>query len=141
MTFITQNDDETVALGKSFATFLKPGDVVALYGEMGSGKTTFVKGIAQGINSNNFVSSPTFTLINIYEGAPPIYHFDFYRVSTSNEAWELGCAEYFEGDGVCLIEWPERVSEILPESRMEFHFENRFSYGNLNQRQLTFRKT
>ncbi len=136
-TVTTFSDDETMALGRAIAQNLQAGDVVALYGEMGSGKTTFVKGIGAGLASEEDVSSPTFTLINEYTGRLPIYHFDFYRINSSSEAFELGCEHYFAGEGVCLLEWSERVLDLLPARRIEIHFQNQFSAGNTTTREIT----
>jgi tRNA threonylcarbamoyladenosine biosynthesis protein TsaE len=95
---------------------LQPGNVVAIYGELGAGKTQFVKGVASawGIEESR-VSSPTFTLVNEYAGeAFPIYHFDAYRVAQASEFFELGYEAYFFGEGICLVEWPQRIESLLP---------------------------
>lgn len=91
------------------------GDVVCLKGELGAGKTHLVKGMAQGFGLNaNEVSSPTYTLIHEYSGDLPLYHFDCYRMESPAEALEIGAEEYFYGDGVCVIEWPERIEQLIP---------------------------
>ena len=133
---LSKSMDETVQLGFDFAKRLQPKNIVALYGGMGSGKTTFVKGICAGLESADHVSSPTFTLINEYKGKCPIYHFDFYRIDRFEEVLELGCDEYFYSDGICLIEWPEKIPELLPEDRIELHFTNRFAKGRENIRRI-----
>ncbi|SMO61319.1 tRNA threonylcarbamoyladenosine biosynthesis protein TsaE [Gracilimonas mengyeensis] len=99
-----------------FGKQLKAGDVVCLTGDLGAGKTHFVKGVAEhfGIKPET-VSSPTYTLIHEYSGALPVYHFDCYRLEHEEEALEIGAEEYFYGEGVCLVEWPERIESLIPE--------------------------
>jgi tRNA threonylcarbamoyladenosine biosynthesis protein TsaE len=114
---ITKSKDETIALAKEFAKNIKIGDVIILLGDLGAGKTHFVKGLAQGLGSENLVTSPTFTIMNIYEGGKmPIYHFDMYRLSSMEEAQELGFEEYFDTeslDGVSVVEWPSQVEGLI----------------------------
>ncbi|MGK7370706.1 MAG: tRNA (adenosine(37)-N6)-threonylcarbamoyltransferase complex ATPase subunit type 1 TsaE [Candidatus Halalkalibacterium sp. M3_1C_030] len=112
---VTESVEETKRLARHFAGDLKPGDVVCLKGDLGAGKTHFVKGMAEafGIDESE-VQSPTFTLINEYEGSMPLYHFDCYRLESVREAVEIGAEEYFFGEGVSVIEWPERIQEIIP---------------------------
>lgn len=107
---------ETEALGGRLAGLLQPGDIVALYGDLGAGKTHLVRGICAALGiSPEAVSSPTFTLVNAYEGGScPVYHLDAYRIRHVDEFYEMGYEEYFFGDGLCLIEWPERVEALLP---------------------------
>jgi tRNA threonylcarbamoyladenosine biosynthesis protein TsaE len=114
-TFVTHSPAETVALGASFATSLKPGDVVALYGNLGSGKTRFVTGICAGLGARGRISSPSFTLINEY-AAPfgTVAHIDMYRIKSRAELAELGVEEYFNPRCVALIEWAESVIDLLP---------------------------
>ena len=123
-TVISHSSGETFNIAKKFAKQLEPGAVVALYGDLGSGKTTFVQGICKAFEVRDNVSSPTFTLINEYSGRLPIYHFDFYRIENLHEIWQLGCEEYFQGDGICLIEWAEKVEKLLPEKRIEIRFKH-----------------
>ena len=113
--FISESVEETKRIARHFARNLKPGDVVCLKGDLGAGKTHFVKGmaVAFGIDESE-VQSPTFTLINEYLGSKPLYHFDCYRIESVGEALEIGAEEYFYGDGVSVIEWPERIQEIIP---------------------------
>ena len=112
----SRSPEETLALGRRLGGSLRPGDVVALYGDLGAGKTQFVKGVcaAWGIDEGA-VSSPTFTLVQEYAGSEfPLYHFDAYRIKQPSEYFELGYEDYFFGGGVCLVEWPERVESLLP---------------------------
>lgn len=112
----THSEKETRELASTFAKQLKAGDVVCLRGELGAGKTQFVKGIATrfGIDPDD-VQSPTFTLINEYYGTLPVYHFDWYRIESEKEAREVGTEEYFYGEGVSVIEWPEKIESLIPD--------------------------
>ncbi len=113
--FTTTSPEETIAKGQAFVGALAPGDVVCLEGELGAGKTHFVKGMAEGFGiDSDEVSSPTFTLINEYYGDKTLYHFDCYRMESPREALEIGAEEYFYGEGVTVIEWPERILELIP---------------------------
>ncbi len=106
---------ETLALGARLAAALQPGDVVALYGDLGAGKTHLVKGLAVGLGlSADEVASPTFVLVHEYPTDPPLYHFDAYRTERPEEFTRLGFEEYAEGDGICVVEWPERIAGLLP---------------------------
>jgi tRNA threonylcarbamoyladenosine biosynthesis protein TsaE len=113
----TASPEETTALGRALAAAFGPGDVVALQGDLGTGKTHLVKGMAAayGVPEED-VSSPTFTIVNEYNGRDfPIYHFDAYRVRDAAEWYEMGYEDYFTGAGLCLIEWPERMADLLPD--------------------------
>ncbi|HXE72628.1 MAG TPA: tRNA (adenosine(37)-N6)-threonylcarbamoyltransferase complex ATPase subunit type 1 TsaE [Candidatus Nitrosotenuis sp.] len=115
----TLGEEETEALGEALGRSLQAGDVVALYGDLGSGKTTLVRGVCRGLGASEPVSSPTFVLLNVYHGRLPIYHFDAYRLTGSEELWEIGAEELFYGEGVCLVEWAERAADLLPPRRLE----------------------
>ena len=116
----TNSPEETLLLGEEIAKSLELGDVLCLNGDLGAGKTHFVKGIARGLGVNeSYVNSPTFTLINEYRGSLPIYHFDAYRINSDQEVVELGVDEYFYGDGICLIEWPEKMKNFLPGNSVQ----------------------
>ncbi|MBE7016280.1 MAG: tRNA (adenosine(37)-N6)-threonylcarbamoyltransferase complex ATPase subunit type 1 TsaE [Ruminococcaceae bacterium] len=114
---------ETQNIAKAFAKGLKPGDVVCLSGDLGTGKTAFVQGMAMGLSIEDMVNSPTFTIVNCYSGRLPVYHFDVYRISDPDEMYEIGYEEYVYGDGVCIIEWPEQIAEILPKERYDIKIE------------------
>ncbi|MEI7998777.1 MAG: tRNA (adenosine(37)-N6)-threonylcarbamoyltransferase complex ATPase subunit type 1 TsaE [Candidatus Omnitrophota bacterium] len=115
--FLTKSFQETIQLGSDFAKNLKAGDTVLLEGELGAGKTTFVKGLAKGLKAKvNEVNSPTFVLMNIYKGKLPIYHFDLYRLESSVELSSLNLDEFLEADGVTVIEWPQRLGEQIPKN-------------------------
>jgi len=117
----SKSADETLSFGASFARRLKCGDVVALSGDLGAGKTVLSKGIAQGLGITRAITSPTFTLLNIYdEGIIPLYHFDFYRLTSLEEAEEAGLGEYVgSSDAISLIEWADRAKELLPKRHIE----------------------
>ncbi len=138
--FESDSPKETRRIAATLAKNLKGGSVVALFGELGSGKTTFVKGMCRALNVRDDVTSPTFTLIQEYSGTIPIYHFDFYRIEEPAEMLQLGCEEYFYGDGICLIEWPERIIDYLPENRTEVRLTHRFSEGLDCGRRIVIRK-
>ena len=117
MVFQTKSSSETIRIGKEIGGFLLPGDVLALAGELGTGKTQFIKGVAEGvgIKKSTYVSSPSFTLINEYPGKIPFYHIDLFRLTSEKEAEGLGLEEYFQGNGITAIEWADRIPSLLPE--------------------------
>ncbi len=111
---ITRNPQETFNWGREWARSIKSGRVIVLKGELGSGKTCLVQGICKGLHVKELVHSPTFTILNVYQGNFPVYHMDFYRIKNTAELKNTGCTEYFYQDGVCLVEWGDRFPEILP---------------------------
>ena len=116
---ISHSVKETLRIAEDFAATVNPGDVILLEGDLGAGKTHFVKGFVRGFGlSSDVVSSPTFTIINEYNGTLPVYHFDFYRIENIQESLEIGTEEYLYGTGVCIVEWPGRVRDILPEDAL-----------------------
>ncbi len=135
----TYGEDETIAWGKEIAKTLKPGDVVGFFGNLGSGKTRAIHGICQGLNCDDQVSSPTFTIINEYSGTFPVYHFDLYRIESEQEIFDLGYEEYFYNDGICLIEWAERVLPFLPLDHIEINLKGFFGRGKENIREILFK--
>ena len=121
--FISHGEEETINLGLDFARSLKPGDVVALFGNLGSGKTKFVQGICKGLGVHEHVASPTFTIVNEYRVRDMnIYHLDFYRIKSLAEIRDIGFEEYLYGNGICLIEWAEKGEPLLPAHRYDVHF-------------------
>ena len=114
-TIITRSAEETQAAGERLARTLRPGDVVALRGELGAGKTCFVQGLARGLSARTWPTSPTFVLINEYRGDLPIHHVDAYRTAGPAELIDVGLLELIDGDGVTVIEWAERVAGLLPD--------------------------
>ena len=112
-------EEDTRAFGLEIAEALEPGDVVALIGDLGTGKTALTKYIAAGLGITEEINSPTFTIVKEYRsGRIPLYHFDVYRIDDPDELYEIGCEEYFYGDGLCVIEWADNISEILPDEVM-----------------------
>ncbi|RMF66069.1 MAG: tRNA (adenosine(37)-N6)-threonylcarbamoyltransferase complex ATPase subunit type 1 TsaE [Calditrichaeota bacterium] len=134
---VTNSPAETFAVGRNLARSLHAGSVVALFGELGSGKTTLIQGIASGLGVRQPVSSPSFTLINEYAGRLPIYHFDFYRIKRVQDAWELVLDDYFYGEGVCLLEWADRIRPLLPERRADVYIKHLFHKHQENRREIT----
>ena len=113
--YLTHSEAETEQAGADFARALPDGKVVAMYGELGSGKTAFVRGMARGMGLTCRVSSPTFTIVNEYEGPRELIHFDMYRLGSSDELFDIGWDDYLARGGVCAVEWSERVADALPE--------------------------
>lgn len=112
---ITYSEEETLRFGATLAGSLKPGSVVCLHGGLGAGKTHLVKGIVSALGfPAGKVNSPTFTIVNEYRASLPVYHFDAYRIERDEELLELGVEEYLYGQGVCLIEWPEKMETFIP---------------------------
>lgn len=111
----TNSEQETFELGQRLAAQAQPGQVFALVGDLGVGKTVFTKGMASGLGIEEPVSSPTFTIVQVYEeGRLPFYHFDVYRIGDPEEMEEIGYEDYFYGEGVCLVEWANLIMELLP---------------------------
>jgi len=121
---ITNSTQETFSLGKLLGTLVQEGDVLCVSGGVGAGKTVLAKGIASGMDIKDTVTSPTFTLINEYKGRLPFYHMDVYRLGSPWEMTDLGYRDYFYGSGVTLVEWAERVKEILPPERLNIRIKN-----------------
>ena len=114
ITFTTTSAEETVELGKKIGSFLKKGDIIAMQGTLGAGKTTMTKGIAQALGINETITSPTFCLISEYEGKMPLYHMDVYRLDGAEDFANLGTEDMLYGEGVSIIEWSEKIMEELP---------------------------
>ena len=132
--FQTKSPSETIRVGKNIGTRLLPGDVVALVGELGAGKTQFIKGLAAGVGMGNptYISSPSFTLINEYPGKIPFYHVDLFRLEREKEAEELGLEDYFQGGGITAIEWADKIPSLLPKEMLFIHI----AYTGKNTRSL-----
>lgn len=111
----TCSEEETERAGAELAASISPGSVVALYGDLGAGKTAFVRGIARGLGLDVRVSSPTFTIVNEYLGPVPLFHFDMYRINSSEELFDIGWDDYLERGGVCAVEWSENIDDAIPE--------------------------
>ena len=117
MQITTHSADETQALGQKLASRLAPGDVIAYFGDLGAGKTAFTRGLAQGLGIIDPVTSPTYTIVNEYlSGRIPLFHFDMYRLSSSDELFDIGWEDYLSRGGVCAVEWSENVEDALQDA-------------------------
>ena len=114
----TKSPEETELAGVALAKSLVAGVVVAMYGELGAGKTAFVRGMARGLGSPSRVTSPTFTIVNEYEGSLPLFHFDMYRLGSADELFDIGWDDYLTRGGICVVEWSENVSEAFDGSEV-----------------------
>ena len=115
--FVTTSVEETIALGRKLGKVLRPGDVVALDGDLGAGKTVITRGITEGLGLiSEDVCSPTFTIVNEYDGDLPLFHFDMYRLSNSDALFDIGWDDYLDRNGVCAVEWSENVLDAMPEN-------------------------
>ena len=124
MLTVTNSASETRALGEQLASGLRPGDTVILEGELGAGKSELARGIARGLGVTETVTSPSFTILNVYEsGRCPLYHFDWYRLESEEELYELGMDEYLGGDGIAVVEWAERCPDAVPEDCIRIRLE------------------
>ncbi|AGB19808.1 tRNA (adenosine(37)-N6)-threonylcarbamoyltransferase complex ATPase subunit type 1 TsaE [Thermoanaerobacterium thermosaccharolyticum] len=118
MSFKTKSPIETEKIGFKLGNLLKRGSIVLISGELGVGKTVLTKGIAKGMGIDDYVTSPTFMIVNEHLGDIPLYHFDVYRIDDYTELYDIGYEEYFYGDGVCVIEWPEKIKPLIPEENL-----------------------
>ncbi len=119
MVFEINSVEQTTQLGINLGRLLNAGDIVCLTGDLGTGKTHITKGIAKGLNIDDNITSPTFTIVNEYEGRLPLYHFDVYRIGSSEEMYDIGYDEYINSDGVCIIEWANLIEDILPSEYLD----------------------
>ncbi len=134
MTYTTHSESETEALGAAFAKDLPAGTVAALYGELGCGKTAFVRGMARGMGIDCIVNSPTFTIVNEYLGGKmPLFHFDMYRLGGADELYDIGWEDYLGRGGVCAVEWSENVPGAFEGDEIEV----RFAKTGDNDREIT----
>lgn len=115
MEYISHSPSETEAIGAQLGQMLLPGTVVAYQGGLGMGKTAFTRGLAQGLGCRGRVTSPTFTIVNEYEGRIPLFHFDMYRLCDSDALFDIGWDDYLERGGVCAVEWSENVADAIPD--------------------------
>lgn len=121
---VIRNEQDTRKFGTELAQKLKPGDIIALIGDLGTGKTTLTKFIAEGLGITGMITSPTFTIVQEYtEGRLPLYHFDVYRINDPEEMYELGYEEYFFGQGVCVIEWADLIEDLIPGDSIQIRIE------------------
>ena len=129
MTIISKSEAETEAAGERFAKTLPDGAVVALYGDLGAGKTALVRGMARGLGIDARVSSPTFTIVNEYLGARELYHFDMYRLGSSDELFDIGWEDYLSRGGVCAVEWSENVADAFEGDEITVRIEKTSESG------------
>lgn len=114
MEFITHSPEETEKIGEALAKSLQPGTVLAYRGDLGAGKTAFTRGLARGLGCKETVTSPTYTIVNEYLGGRlPLFHFDMYRLASSDDLWDIGWEDYLEREGVCAVEWSENVQDAM----------------------------
>ena len=140
MVIETRSPEETFETGRKLGEMAVPGQVFTLMGDLGVGKTVFTQGLARGLGIQEPVSSPTFTIVQVYEeGRLPFYHFDVYRIGDVEEMDEVGYDDYIMGDGVSLIEWADLIEEILPEKRTEVRIEKDLEQG-FDYRKITIRE-
>jgi conserved hypothetical nucleotide-binding protein len=114
--FVSCSEEETFNIGIQLANLMEPGTAVSLEGDLGSGKTVLVKGIAKGLGISDIITSPTFTIVNTYEGKVRLHHFDVYRIDDPDELYNIGWEEYFNPSDVCIVEWGDRIPGMLPEN-------------------------
>ena len=116
MEFLTNSPVETEKIGAALGKILKPGTVIAYRGDLGAGKTAFTRGLARGLGSSEMVTSPTYTIVNEYLGGRmPLFHFDMYRLASSDDLWDIGWEDYLDRNGVCAVEWSENVEDALED--------------------------
>ena len=115
MEYESYSYEDTARIAAEFADTLKGGEFIAMYGDLGAGKTAFVQGLARALGITQHVTSPTFTIVNEYEGRLPLYHFDVYRIADPDEMYEIGYEDYLDSGGVCIVEWAELIEELFPE--------------------------
>ena len=114
MEYITNSPEETEALGQKLGAVLKPGALIAYRGDLGAGKTAFTRGLARGLGCTEQVTSPTYTIVNEYLGGRlPLFHFDMYRLSSSDDLWDIGWEDYLDRNGICAVEWSENVADAM----------------------------
>lgn len=127
--FQIKSESETVKLAAELAAALSPGDIVAMYGDLGTGKTTFCRAAIRALGVEEAVTSPTFTIVKEYEGRLPVYHFDVYRVHDEDDLFEIGYEERFFGEGVCFVEWADLIEGLLEDVEENHLYRIRFEYA------------
>ena len=117
MEFITHSPEETEKIGEALAKSLQPGTILAYRGDLGAGKTAFTRGLARGLGCKETVTSPTYTIVNEYLGGRlPLFHFDMYRLTSSDDLWDIGWEDYLDREGVCAVEWSENVQDAMEDA-------------------------
>ena len=135
MVYETKSEKETFEIGRKLAETSKPGDIYCLLGDLGVGKTVFSKGFAVGLGITEPITSPTFTIVQVYDAEKPLYHFDMYRIEDEDELEMIGYEDYFFGQGVCLVEWANNVEDVIPKEAkwitIEKDLEQGFDYRKI----------
>ena len=131
------NEGETANLAKKLGKLVESGDIICLIGDLGAGKTSFTKAFALGLEVEDYVTSPTFTIIQEYEGRLPLYHFDVYRIEDLREMEDIAYEEYFYGDGVCVIEWAQIIKDLLPKNYLQIEIK----HMDIEKREICFTAT
>ena len=140
MVIETNSPEDTMALGEKIGQNAKPGEIYTLIGDLGVGKTLFAQGFAKGIGCREYVNSPTFTILQVYDdGRLPLYHFDVYRIDDPEEMYEVGLDEYIFGNGVSLIEWADMIKDMIPEGHTRIEIEKNTQNG-YDYRKITITK-
>ena len=139
MIYYSNSPEDTAKIACEFAKTLIAGDVICMNGDLGVGKTAFVQALAKELGIEEYLSSPTFTIVNCYEGKFPLYHFDVYRIADSDEMYEIGYEEYVYGDGISIIEWAENIRDILPAKRYEITIKKDYENGE-NYREIAIER-
>ena len=117
MIFLTNSPEETEAIGAKLAAHLAPGTILAYEGDLGAGKTAFTRGLARGLGCRDTVTSPTYTIVNEYlSGRLPLFHFDMYRLASSDDLWDIGWEDYLDRGGICAVEWSENVADAMEDA-------------------------
>lgn len=118
-TIFLDKEENTRQIGEKLGKMLFPGSIICLVGDLGVGKTTMTQSLAKSLEVDDYITSPTFTIVNEYEGRMPLYHFDVYRIGCSEEMYDIGFDEYIDSEGVCIIEWANIIEDILPEDYLK----------------------
>ena len=117
MEFLTNSPEETESVGSALGRIIKPGTIIAYRGDLGAGKTAFTRGLARGLGADDMVTSPTYTIVNEYLGGRlPLFHFDMYRLASSDDLWDIGWEDYLDRNGVCAVEWSENVADAMEDA-------------------------
>lgn len=122
--YICHDEEATKSFGETFATILEAGDFIGLNGDLGAGKTFLSKAIIKSLGVDDYITSPSYTIVNEYEGKLKVNHFDVYRIDDIDEMYEIGYEEYFFSDGLCLVEWSNMIDELLPQSRYDINIKH-----------------
>ncbi|MCH5184783.1 MAG: tRNA (adenosine(37)-N6)-threonylcarbamoyltransferase complex ATPase subunit type 1 TsaE [Oscillospiraceae bacterium] len=139
MMYESHSEKDTRKIAEKFASDIRSGDVICIDGELGAGKTVFVSAFAKALGVTEYISSPTFTVVNEYSGKIPVFHFDVYRITDAEQMYDIGFDEYIFGNGVCIIEWSRNIEEILPRGRYEITIRRDYSKGD-DYREIKIKK-